>query len=470
MSITTATASEDLSRNPRLFLLFRIFFNCRFYYPVFAILFLDFGLSEEQFAYLNAFWAVAIVLLEVPSGALADQFGRKTLVVSASVLMVIEMLVMCLMPVIGADAAPDEKKAAIALLFAVFAINRVISGAAEAAASGADEALAYDSLAERGRDQAWNALMSRLMRWQSAAFIIAMLVGAAVYDPELVNRALGWIGINSSFTQTQTLKFPIYCTLGMAVCTLLVALRMKEPPNVSPDGDPNLSLKESIRKSYRRTLATGTWIIHTPAALMLILFGLFYDSIIRLYYTVNSIYFRTLGFEERYFGVIAVAGSIIGIFAASLGEKLIKHRSPTFNFALIAALGFAGILSLAFPIPYWGVALLVPLWLGMRLLHLFLSNYLNRVASSDRRATVLSFRGLTMNLAYFTMTMLYGLQTRYIRDGGTIPESENLSEHVFTEAISWWWIYFLIGTATIYAFQFLRMKQSLNRLIPAEKE
>lgn len=33
--------------NVRLFVLFRLFFNARFYYPVFTILFLDYGLTIE---------------------------------------------------------------------------------------------------------------------------------------------------------------------------------------------------------------------------------------------------------------------------------------------------------------------------------------------------------------------------------------------------------------------------------------
>ena len=73
------TTSPFGIRNVRLFIAFRVFFNARFYYPVFTILFLDFGLSLEQFALLNAAWASAIVLLEVPSGALADTFGRRNL-------------------------------------------------------------------------------------------------------------------------------------------------------------------------------------------------------------------------------------------------------------------------------------------------------------------------------------------------------------------------------------------------------
>ena len=68
---------EQLERNVRRFILFRVLFNARFYYPVFAILFLDLGLTPEQFALANTVWAVAIVLLEVPSGALADLVGRR---------------------------------------------------------------------------------------------------------------------------------------------------------------------------------------------------------------------------------------------------------------------------------------------------------------------------------------------------------------------------------------------------------
>jgi hypothetical protein len=58
--------------NVRRFIAFRAFFNARFYYPVFTILFLDYGLTIEQFALLNTVWAFTIVLAEVPSGALAD--------------------------------------------------------------------------------------------------------------------------------------------------------------------------------------------------------------------------------------------------------------------------------------------------------------------------------------------------------------------------------------------------------------
>lgn len=65
---------QPLRRNAFLFILFRVGFNTRFYYPVFSVLFLDLGLSLEQFSILNSIWAASIVALEYrpahgPTGA-----------------------------------------------------------------------------------------------------------------------------------------------------------------------------------------------------------------------------------------------------------------------------------------------------------------------------------------------------------------------------------------------------------------
>ena len=74
------------------------FYNARAYYPVLAILFTDLGLSLDEYVLLNAVWAAAIFLLEVPSGALADTIGRKRLLVFSAALMVVEMAVLLFAP------------------------------------------------------------------------------------------------------------------------------------------------------------------------------------------------------------------------------------------------------------------------------------------------------------------------------------------------------------------------------------
>ncbi len=84
-------SAHQLEGNLCRFIIFRLLYTARFYYPVFTILFLDYGLTLEQFAILNIVWSLTIVLAEVPSGALADMVGRKRLLVFAASLMVIEM-------------------------------------------------------------------------------------------------------------------------------------------------------------------------------------------------------------------------------------------------------------------------------------------------------------------------------------------------------------------------------------------
>ena len=65
----------------------------------------------------------------MPSGALADTWGRRNLLVTAALLMIIEMLCLVVAPVQGGS-----------ILMALCVLNRLCSGLSEACASGADEA------------------------------------------------------------------------------------------------------------------------------------------------------------------------------------------------------------------------------------------------------------------------------------------------------------------------------------------
>jgi MFS family permease len=68
----------DADRNWRRFVLFRVLFNSRFYYPVLAVLFLDLGVSATEYTLLNFAWALAIVFSDLPAGALADRIAQGT--------------------------------------------------------------------------------------------------------------------------------------------------------------------------------------------------------------------------------------------------------------------------------------------------------------------------------------------------------------------------------------------------------
>ncbi len=210
-------STDYADRNWRRFVLFRVLFNSRFYYPVLAVMFLDLGLSPTQYTLLNFAWALAIVCTDLPAGALADRIGRRPLIIAAGVAMVMEMTVLCFAPIGGG-----------ALLFLLCLANRVLSGVAEGLASGADEALVFDSLAERGRSSEWPKVLDQVTRSQSVGLVVAMLIGGAIYDPKFMNSVATTLGFSGQFTQSTTLRFPIYLSLFTAGLTLLTALSMRE--------------------------------------------------------------------------------------------------------------------------------------------------------------------------------------------------------------------------------------------------
>ncbi len=447
------TASPFEVRNVTLFIWFRLFFNARFYYPVFTVLFLDFGLSLEQFALLNAAWAAAIVVLEVPSGALADALGRRNLLVLAGALMVVEMGLLAFVP----QGDPE-------LLFAVFLLNRILSGAAEASASGADEALAYDSLAKAGMSSAWGRVLERQLKVQSAGYIVAMSLGAAVYDPHLVGKVLAWAGLPLSVSAATTLRFPVYLTLGMAVMTLVTALRMREVKMEEAEfsGERGAGGGRAAARAFALIGRSGIWILKSPVVLTIILAGLVFDGCIRMAVTLVSQYYRLIHLPDAAFGLLGSAMAAIGLFVPALARRLVETRSPGFNLGLLSLITFTGLLGMSFFVPFLGILPVMMLSGAMVLLRFSQSHYLNRETPSSQRATVLSFKGLTLNLAYGLIGILYSLLVSGLRATATGMDprvaADQIENVVFVAAMGWfpWYFAVLMVALTLFARRKLR--------------
>ncbi|MGD8653603.1 MAG: MFS transporter [Desulfobacterales bacterium] len=444
-------------RNVRLFIAFRVFFNCRFYYPVFTILFLDYGLTLEQFALLNAAWAATIVLLEVPSGALADTVGRRNLLVFTGILMVIEMILLCFAPRGNAQ-----------LLFPIFLVNRILSGAAEASASGADEAIAYDSLQAEGDIRDWPQVLERQMWVRSSAFIIAMSLGAAVYDPDLMQRLVDAMGIKVQLHQGITLRIPPLLTLLMAICTLITAWCMRETESRHHQTDDGRI--PSIAQAFKLTLTAGVWILQTPFALVIILAGLVFDNCIRMIITLNSQYYRLIELPEASFGLIGSGLAIIGLIMPRLARRMVQTRTPVFNLAIMGTLTLIGLIGMTFFWPIIGLLPLIILVAVMYLENFFQSHYLNRITDSYQRATVLSFKGLSFNLAYGLIGVLYSMLLAYLSAGVNANRPDisdiQLENLVFIKSIAWFPGYFLLTMLAVLVFARWRLKNAEEHKIP----
>jgi MFS family permease len=163
-------------------------------YPLYALLFLETGLSTAEVSGLFAVWSVAGLLAEVPAGALADRWSRRGVLVCGAVLQAAAFGLWA--------AAPGT---------AGFAAGFALWGVAGALCSGTAEALVYDGLRDVGAEEAFARVNGRM----TAAELLVQVptAGAAA--------ALHAVG-----------GFPLVAWSSVGVCLAAgaLALRFPEPP------------------------------------------------------------------------------------------------------------------------------------------------------------------------------------------------------------------------------------------------
>ena len=100
-----------------------------------------------------------------------------------------------------------------------------------------------------------------------------------------------------------------------------------------------------------------------------------------------------------------------------------------FENALVNAVILVSLGGAALATPIFGVWVLVPLGLAMSGVGFFLSHYLNTWAPSALRATVLSFRGLALNLGYGALGLAFAALSARLDAGD--------ADATFRAALAW---------------------------------
>ncbi len=273
----------------------------------------------------------------------------------------------------------------------------------------------------------------------------------------MVNRLLARLGISLTLSQQTTMRFPIYLTLLMAIFAAITAFRMEEKPK-DEDEESGITTLAALKITWK----AGVWITRTPFALAVILFGMCYDHILRMILTMTSQYFRQIDLPEASFGIIGSALALLGLITPKFAEYMIQKNSPAGNLLWVSGISLVGLFGITGFFPYWGLLPMALIYIAMMLVSFFTSHYLNRVAESRQRATVLSFKGMAFNLAYGLIGFFFALLIGHQREVGQAlhpawskPAIENFA---FARAINWfpWYTIVCLGLTLLYYLYRLR--------------
>ena len=318
-------------------------------YPLYALLFLDTGLSTAEVSLLFAAWSVTALVTEVPAGALADRWSRRGVLVVAGGLEAVAFVVW--------TVAPG---------FWGFLAGFAVWGVAGALVSGAVEALVYDGLADVGAE----ATFARVNGWTTSAELLVQVPTAAAAS---LLYALG--------------GYPLVGWASAAVCVAwaLLALRFPEPPR-EPDGGSLLgALRSGVAEAVR-----------VPAVRLTVL-------AVALVGGLDAVeeYFPVLA-GDRGVPTVAVPAAVLGItLAGALGAALGGRADRLPDRALPVLLLLAGVLlGAAAVVPGSGALAVVAVSYGLYLAVLVVAEArLQERVDSARRATVTSVAGLGIELA-----------------------------------------------------------------------
>jgi hypothetical protein len=143
----------------------------------------------------------------------------------------------------------------------------------------------------------------------------------------------------------------------------------------------------------------------------------------------------------------------MGLIVPRLAYKMANRHTPTYNLGVMTVLCILGLTGMTFFFPFLGLLPVVLLVVVSYMGRFFQSHYLNRITASRQRATVLSFKGLSFNLAYGVIGVLYALLLAALRPQIAVSQPDlgriALENLVFITSIGWFPWYFLLTLVVV---------------------
>lgn len=350
----------------------KLFFYMHFFGAILVPFFTDWGgLNFSKVMYLNAWFMLWNFLLEVPTGTVADHFGRKASVILGTVAGVICMVTYVSYPHI-----------------VIFMLAEIIFALSLTLISGADNALIYDSLKSAGMEEKSKEVFGKMESFKLAGIIIGALIGAPMAK---------FLGLRMTFF---LVTIPLFISF-------LISLTLKEVP---------YKVENGIHEKYGSKMFDGLKFFFKNKILMILTFDMAIVSaaawIIIWFYQPML---KERGVDIIWFGLVHALMCVAQIVVMSNYrhiENLIGAKQTVLFIASMLTAFFYTVLGFSKSPMLAILSIVFAAAFGLTRGPLFTS-YLNKFIPSEKRATVLSVTTMFQTFAIVIINVITGLLSKW---------------------------------------------------------
>lgn len=330
--------------------------------PIVVLFYQSTEMGMHEIFILKAIYSIAIVFMEIPSGWMADVWGRKKTLILGSILGSVGFLLY-----------------SFSYGFLAFVLAEIILGIGHSFVSGADSAMLYDSLKADGKTDKYTREEGRITSAGNFAEAIAGVVGG--------------------FLAAISLRTPFYFQFAVAAIAIPAALTLIEPEiNTNKHVHSIKKLVQNIR---------NTFVSNQKLRVSILLSAVTGTATLTFAWFVQP-FFKAINLPVEFFGIfwtaLNLSVGVSSIFAHKVEEFVGKRWSILLVILLLsAAYIFAGI-----SISYWGLSFLFLFYLVRGIATPIFKNYINEYTDSEVRATMLSVRNFIIRIAFAVIGPLLG--------------------------------------------------------------
>ena len=333
-----------------------------FIWGINTLFLLDAGLSNLEAFAANAFFTAGMVLFEVPTGVVADGWGRRvSFLLGTATLSVATFLYYLLWQLSAA--------------FWAWAVVSVLLGLGFTFFSGAVEAWLVDALRFSGYDGALETVLGRGQMISGTAMLIGSVAGGAI-------------------AQATDLGVPFLLRVGVLLAMFVVALWLMHDIGFTPERSARPL--QATRAVLSASIENG---LKNPPVRYVMLAAPFTAGVgIYVFYALQPFLLELFGDRSAY-GIAGLAAAIVagaevlGGWLAPRFRRLVRKRTTVL--ILSGAVSAVILVALGFTREFWVALVLLAVWALVAEVGMPVGQaYLNDMIDSKQRATVLSFASL----------------------------------------------------------------------------